>query len=65
MNDDVDVIARDMLDEAHRKLHPCPWLVQFADGQIAHFDTEEDACAFQRGWRRRHGLDPMTGEPTT
>lgn len=58
---DVAVIDRDTLDEEHRKYFK-PWLVQFADGEIWEYDTEEEACAEQRAWRRHNGRNPLTGE---
>lgn len=61
---DVDVVDRDSLDDEHRPLHHKPWLVQFVDSRILYFDTEEDACTFQRRWRCENGMNPMTGELT-
>lgn len=61
---DVHVIDRDTLDDEHAAHFSKPWLVQFADGDVWQFDTEEEACACQREWRGEIGLDPMTGEPT-
>ena len=60
--DDVDVIERAALPGEEALLFEKPWLVQFADGQIDLYDTEEEACAFQRSWREIHGRDPITGE---
>ena len=60
--DDVDVIDRDMLDDEYAKNFTKPWLVQFADGEIIQFDTEEDACAYQREWRSKNGMNPLIGE---
>ena len=59
---DVHVFHRDILD-APRHWHS-PWLVQFENGEIVGYQTEEAACAFQREWRARHGMDPITGEHT-
>ena len=60
--DDVDVIDRGMLDGEYAKKFTKPWLVQFADGEIIQFDTEEDACAYQREWRSKNGMNSLTGE---
>lgn len=64
MIEDVDVIDRAMLDPEHAKNFACPWLVQEADGRVHQFDTEEAACAFQREWRIKHKLHPVTGHST-
>ena len=61
---DVDVFERAALDDEHAALHPREWLLQFHDGTIWYFDTEDEACAFQRQWRAETGMDPMTGELT-
>jgi hypothetical protein len=61
--EDVDILERDMLDADHATKFPKPWLVQQSDGTIHSFDTEDAACDFQRSWRQRYGLNPMTGEP--
>lgn len=63
MADDVHVIERDGLDIEYAKLFKRPWLIQFENGKIEQFDTEEEACAFQRDYRWHHGLDIHTGEP--
>lgn len=39
-----------------------PWIGQMPDGYCYEFDTEEQACEFQRHYRVALGLDPMTGE---
>ena len=39
-----------------------PWLCTAADGDVVEFDTEDQACAFQRVKRIEAGRDPMTGE---
>lgn len=57
---DVHVFARDTLDKPSD--FTFPWLVQFADGTITGYSTENEACKFQRAWRVQHGRDPMTGE---
>jgi hypothetical protein len=56
---DVDVIETAALDNPQH--YDSPWLVQFADGQLDGYATEEAACAFQRAWRQEHGFDPVTG----
>jgi hypothetical protein len=63
MDQDVHVIERDSLDIEHSKMFNKPWLVQFENGAIKTFDTEEEACAFQREHRWQNGLDIKTGEP--
>ena len=40
------------------------WLVVFYDNQSLEFATEDDACKFQRIWRRGQGRHPITGKPT-
>lgn len=57
---DVHVFHRDMTD--HPADYNWPWLVEYADGTIDGYDTEDLACAFQREWRSAIGRDPMTGE---
>lgn len=44
----VDVIDRIMLDAEHMAFFKKPWLVQWPDGTIEEYDTEEEACARQR-----------------
>jgi hypothetical protein len=61
-DEDVDVVDRDSLDAEHQALHPLPWLVVFADGEVRHFASEDEACAFQRAHRAAAGRDEMTGE---
>lgn len=39
-----------------------PWMLQYASGKLRYFRTERAAAAAQRAYRRRHGLDPITGE---
>jgi hypothetical protein len=38
------------------------WVAVTEDNTIFHFKNEDEACAFQRGYRVANGLDPMTGE---
>ncbi len=38
------------------------WCVE-EDNTHHRCETEEEACAFQRGYRVANDLDPMTGEP--
>ena len=54
---DVDVIDRDMLDDNHQLLHSKPWLVQFENGEILYFDSEDAACNFQLDWRIKHSIN--------
>lgn len=60
--EDCDVIPRDMLDAEFAKNFEKPWIVE-GPGRQLQFDTEDEACAFQRDWRTKNGLDPMTGQP--
>lgn len=48
---DVHVIEVASLDDEYQKNFSKPYIVQFADGSIMEFDTDEDACLFQRQWR--------------
>ena len=59
---DVDVIEVAMLDDEYASQFEKPWLVQWEDGTIKQYDTEDEACAIQRQHRINVGLDPMTGE---
>lgn len=59
---DVDVINTDSLDDAHAAKFDQQWIVQFADGSYEGFDTEDEACAYQRAWRHAHGRNGITGE---
>lgn len=58
---DCDVIARAALDPDTARQFDLPWLVQYPDGSIHQFETEDQACTFQRAWRIDNNLDPMTG----
>lgn len=40
-----------------------PWILQHENGDIEEYDTEDEAAAAQREWRKEWHLDPMTGEP--
>jgi len=60
---DCAVIAVDSLDLELQSQFKKPWLVEWADGSIDEFDTEDEACARQREHRKANGLDAMTGEP--
>jgi hypothetical protein len=40
------------------------WIAVTEDNTIFYFKNEDEACAFQRGYRVASGLDPMTGEQT-
>lgn len=62
INEDHDVVVIDAASLDHPEHFDSPWLVQFADGQIDGYDTEDAACEFQRIWRMENGRDPMTGE---
>jgi hypothetical protein len=37
------------------------WVAVTADNTTYYFVNEEEACAFQRGYRVANGSDPMTG----
>lgn len=65
MDRDCNVFSKDMLDEEHAKLlgDDKPWLVEFEDGGIETYASEDEACERQREYRIQHGLDEMTGEP--
>lgn len=64
MNDlDLDIVDRSMLDAEHSVNFPKPFIGEDSECHQWHFDTEEEACAFQRGWRAARNLDIMTGEP--
>jgi hypothetical protein len=55
---DVDVLGPDAdREDKHPNMHAC----QFADGLLSYFASEEEACSFQRDWRKATGRDPMTG----
>ncbi len=56
---DVDVFSEDMLDDTWGEI--IEWIVQWPNGHIEQFDTEEKACEFRRHWRKLVGLDPITG----
>lgn len=49
----------DVMESAEGK-----WLAAQPDNTEHCFPSEEEACAFQRGYRVALGLDPMTGEPS-
>lgn len=53
MNDDIDIEVQD-----HEEFG---WIAVEPDGTMHRFPNEDEACAFQRGWRAALGLDPMTG----
>ena len=55
MSDCSDIEVQEDLDDAGF------WAV-VPSGLGLHFDTEAEACDFQRDWRFLHNLDPMTGE---
>lgn len=61
---DVRVIPVALLDEENALRFNKAWLIQHANGSILEFDTEEEALAYQRSHRIRHGRNPLTGEPT-
>jgi hypothetical protein len=44
----TDVMSRDMLDDEHAARFDKPWLLQYPDGTIEQFDSEDAACARQR-----------------
>lgn len=58
---DVDVFAKDHIDQEYVYPEMKEWLAQTYDGYMYEFDTEDDACEFQREYRIAMGLDPMTG----
>ena len=57
-----DVEVSDVLDVDDDAVAPKRHRAQFADGLIAYFQSEDDACSFQRMWRALIGLDPQTGD---
>lgn len=59
---DCNVLSRDLLDD-ERRAEFAPWLVEMPSGAILEFNTEEQACAYQRQHRIANGLNPMNGEP--
>ena len=54
---DVNVQENDFDDELRS------WVVVDPDSVIHDFDTEAEACEFQRHYRAACGQDPMTGIP--
>jgi hypothetical protein len=38
-----------------------PWAAVTPENEFYFFETEDEACIFQRGWRAALGLDQMTG----
>jgi hypothetical protein len=59
---DVHVTPVHILSEEYQANFEKEWLVEFASGEVLEFDTEDQACAFQRDWRAVTGRDPMTGD---
>ena len=57
---DIDVIETASLDEG---TFDKPWIVQFHNGRIVEFDSEDDACHYQKSYRLHTNRDPLTGEP--
>ena len=66
--EDCAVFHIGMLDDEYAANFDKEWLVDVPETDTAlgitlEFKTEDDACAFQRQWRRNNGLNEMTGEP--
>lgn len=59
---DVEIFEVSSLDEQYQSNFKKPWLIQFANGCTVEFDTEDEACEYQMGFREIAGLDPDTGE---
>ena len=62
MQHDVDIIDVSDLEPEFAENITKPWAIQYADGSVVEFDTEEGACTAQQIHRFKIGLDPMTGE---
>jgi hypothetical protein len=58
--DNSAVFHRDMLDAEFASAFDHPWIFE-TDESVSTFDTEDEACAAQRDYRKRLGCDPMTG----
>lgn len=59
---DVDIIDVSDLEPEFAQNFTKPWAIQYADGSVVEFDTEDGACTAQQIHRFKIGLDPMTGE---
>lgn len=53
---DVEVVAREMLDEEYRGGFLKPWLVVYPNGFVVEHDSEEAACEHQVAHRNAMGL---------
>lgn len=60
---DVAVLPRRALERQIAPASAKPWLGQLGNGCVFEFDTEDQARAFQRAWRRTHGMDETSGAP--
>lgn len=58
---DATLMDRASLDKESAVKFKHEWLVETEDG-VFEFETEAEACAFQRGWRIALGIDPETGK---
>lgn len=56
---DADLDSLDVGVYEHEEIG---WVAVEEDNSTHNFDNENEACAFQRGYRVANGLDPMTGE---
>lgn len=59
---DVDVVEVAGLDPEYADRFEKPWLTVEADGTVHPFESEDDACSFQRLYRACAGFNPHTGE---
>lgn len=59
---DVTIIDVCELEEEYANAFSKCWAIQFADGTVMQFDTEDEACEAQRIHHETVGLDPETGE---
>ena len=53
---DVEVVAREMLDEENQRSFSRPWLVVYPNGFVVEHDSEEAACEHQVTHRNAMGL---------
>lgn len=58
---DCNIFSRDMLEPEFQINFKKPWIVEDEINQW-QFDTEIEACSFQRMYRIGKGLNPITGE---
>ena len=61
--DNSSVFHRDMLDDAEQFASAKkPWCFDHDHGPTEFFETEDDACAAQRAYRKDRGFDENTGD---